>query len=80
MEGSGRGLFKVLYRHLPGDTKGKHENLDQVVSFVAQIRTEHLQNTSPNRYGLMRLDQWLSGDLCLLMQYNFFHLFHLPTV
>jgi hypothetical protein len=27
MEGSGRGLIKVLFRHLPGGTEEQHEKL-----------------------------------------------------
>jgi hypothetical protein len=41
-KGSGRNLFKLLYRHLPGGTG--------IVSVLVGIGTEHLPNTNLDRY------------------------------
>jgi hypothetical protein len=40
---------RILFRNLPGETEEYHENL-RITDVPAEIRTEHLPNTSVERY------------------------------
>jgi hypothetical protein len=44
MEGSVMTQFKVLYRHLPGETEGKYANLIEVRFSVRELKREPLDD------------------------------------
>jgi hypothetical protein len=49
-KGSSRGVIYVLSRHLPGWTKQKPCQTDGIAGGLAETRSEHVPNTSLERY------------------------------
>jgi hypothetical protein len=49
-KGDDRDLIEVLSRHLPGGTEENYETSVRIASVPAEIRTEHIPNTSLERY------------------------------
>jgi hypothetical protein len=47
LERSDRGLIKTISRHLPGGTEQYHEKPVTITGSPAEIRNNHLRNTSP---------------------------------
>jgi hypothetical protein len=46
-EGSGRGLFEMLYGHLHGETERNYGK--RIAATLTEIQTEHLQNLNLER-------------------------------
>jgi hypothetical protein len=47
VEGSGRDVIEVLFRHWPGETE-EATRIFKIVGVPAEIRTDHLHNISPD--------------------------------
>jgi hypothetical protein len=63
LEGSGRCLIEVLSRYLSGWIEDNCEEPVRIADVLTEIRTEHLPNTSPERYpytSLFGFMSWLS--------------------
>jgi hypothetical protein len=61
LEGSGPGLIEALSRYLTGENEENHETFFSIAGILAEIRTEHIPNTSVQLY--------LYTDLCCIITY-----------
>jgi hypothetical protein len=50
LEGSGRDLMRVLSLQFPRGTEENHGKFVRIVNVPAETRSEHLPNTSQERY------------------------------
>jgi hypothetical protein len=50
MKGSGGGLIQVLFEKLPGGNEENQEIFNKISGVPPEILTEHLSNTSRERY------------------------------
>jgi hypothetical protein len=60
VERNRRGLFNIIYQHLPGGTVNRQKTSSKAVGAPTEIRAKKLPNTSHKRY-LFSQHSWLYG-------------------